>query len=228
MTGVYETMRSFKGKFLFLKEHQKRLNKSCKKIGTVAPDLKSIVHSYEGGKSFDYRLKILVSEKGKIKIEHEKLPFWHGTFLYNKIWKIKPVMAERSDPVIKKIKSKKLEKLRQDAMKEGYDEILLINKNWEILEGGITNVFFIRKGILFTPSRGILPGIARDLVIRTAKKNGIKVVKKTIKKDELGLFDAMFLTNSIRGIITVGFVHPVIKKIAKACDEFLRQRANEK
>lgn len=222
MNGVYETLRTFSGIFALISEHQKRLNNSCKKIGIKAPNLKELLRIYENKK--EVRIKINVFSD-KNEIFNEEIPAWNGNFLYNAIWNVKPVLFERENPEIKGIKNLKFEEEMKNAKIEGYDEILLIDREGKITEGGVTNVFFIKDQKLITPRSNILPGIARDLVISAAKFLQIAVEERDVLKDEK--FEACFLTNSIRGVVPVKKINPMEQKIVDVCSKFINKKINE-
>ncbi|MGE0268466.1 MAG: aminotransferase class IV [Candidatus Omnitrophota bacterium] len=90
----------------------------------------------------------------------------------------------------------------QDAKSKGYDEAVLLDPTGVLVEGATTNVFFIEKGVLFTPSvdTGCLNGIVRQVVIRLARQAGFPVQTGRFKLNRLYNADEFFLTNSLIGI----------------------------
>jgi para-aminobenzoate synthetase/4-amino-4-deoxychorismate lyase len=78
----------------------------------------------------------------------------------------------------------------------------------EVLEAAWANVFAVRNGAVFTPPLDgrILPGVTRATVVDLARAQGIEVSEQPLTLDELRQADEAFLTNSIRGIETVGSV----------------------
>ncbi len=89
------------------------------------------------------------------------------------------------------------------SKKAGWDDALLMNAKNEVLEATSSNVFFVRDNFLFTPSleTGIVKGIMRQKVIETALQNNFVVYDEVaIREKEIGTFDEIFLTNSVRGI----------------------------
>ncbi|MFI5305003.1 MAG: aminotransferase class IV [Nitrospiria bacterium] len=74
-----------------------------------------------------------------------------------------------------------------EAKQSGADEGILLNRNGDLTEGTSTNLFFIQKGKLCTPSpySGILDGITRDCAIELAKENDFPVIERTFKKKDL-------------------------------------------
>ena len=74
-----------------------------------------------------------------------------------------------------------------------------------LAEGIVSNIFWYRDGILFTPAveTGILNGITRRFVIALARNAGIEVREGFYKKEEAEEAHEIFLTNSIQEIVPV-------------------------
>jgi branched-chain amino acid aminotransferase len=223
ISGIYETMRSFNGKFALLPEHQRRIEFSCGEIGVAAPDLGEVVKEFEGRE--DVRLRIAVGLDGAVKVESFELPEWHGSFLYDEEWPVKVFDGARENAGVKSTDTEMQAKAREEAAREGFGEILLVDEKGRICEGGITNVFFVDGEKLVTPSEGMLPGISREMVLRACGELGIEVELRDVFEKELEGFDAVFLTNSIRGMVSTGTVLPVMEQVAEWCTRFIKGRA---
>ena len=80
------------------------------------------------------------------------------------------------------------------AMKDGYDTTLLLNRNGNVSEAPGACVFFVRDGVLITPdlTSGILESITRDAIITMAKNLGIEVQERVVDRTELYLADEVF------------------------------------
>lgn len=78
----------------------------------------------------------------------------------------------------------------------------------EVLEAAWANVFGARDGALFTPPLDgrILPGVTRATIVELARGEGFKVREQALTIEELKQADEVFLTNSTRGIESVGAV----------------------
>jgi len=92
----------------------------------------------------------------------------------------------------------------QNAVKHGFYEVIFRNKNDQITEGAVTNIFIQRGHKLFTPpiDCGLLPGTCRQEIIDSPPK-GFKVQEKILTKDDLVSADAIYLANSVRGLVRV-------------------------
>ena len=68
-----------------------------------------------------------------------------------------------------------------------------------------SNLFYVRTGQLWTPSEsvGILAGITRSVVINAAGELGIPLAFGCVKVDELAGLDEIFITSSIRQMLSV-------------------------
>lgn len=82
--------------------------------------------------------------------------------------------------------------------------IFLSNEGY-VAEGITSNVFWVKDGIIYTPSEntGILLGITRQWVIAMAKKMGFEVREGRFILSELIEAEELFLTNSIQEIVAV-------------------------
>ena len=71
----------------------------------------------------------------------------------------------------------------------------------------MTNIFFIKENILFTPkiTKGGIKGIMRQVVIEKSNMFFDKIKEINIKKDCLNHYDSMFLTNSVIKVLPVNF-----------------------
>ena len=84
-------------------------------------------------------------------------------------------------------------------------EGIFVDSEKNIIEGTMTNIFFIKKNVLITPTildSGI-SGVMRQVVIDKGKQFFDEVIEKKIKLIELKDFDQMFLTNSVLKIMPV-------------------------
>jgi 4-amino-4-deoxychorismate lyase len=91
----------------------------------------------------------------------------------------------------------------------GEAEGLQVNERQLLTEGIVSNVFFMRDGILCTPSldTGALPGITRGLVLRLAGQDGLTTEEGAYRFADLDEADEMFLTNSVQEIVPVSRIY---------------------
>jgi len=85
----------------------------------------------------------------------------------------------------------------QEALRDGYDEALLLDVDGFVAEGSGENIFIVRDGVIYTPElTSALEGITRDTVMTLAKEIGIEVVSKRITRDEVYIADEAFFTGT--------------------------------
>ena len=85
----------------------------------------------------------------------------------------------------------------QEAVRDGYDEALLLDPQGYVAEGSGENVFIVNDGVLYTPElTSALDGITRKTIITVAKEMEIPVVEKQISRDEVCIADEAFFTGT--------------------------------
>ena len=85
----------------------------------------------------------------------------------------------------------------QEALKDGYDEALLLDVDGFVSEGSGENIFIIKSGIIYTPDlTSALEGITRDTVIILAQYLSYQVIEKRITRDEVYCADEAFFTGT--------------------------------
>ena len=92
---------------------------------------------------------------------------------------------------------------RRHARSQGADEALWLNTDGNLTEGTATNLFVICDGEIWTPppEEGLLPGVARSLVIELAASLGIPVLECPIPLSTLSRVEEAFLTNAVIGLV---------------------------
>ncbi len=85
----------------------------------------------------------------------------------------------------------------QEALRDGYDEALLLDSEGYVMEGSGENIFIVREGVLYTPDlTSALDGITRKTVMSLAGELGIDVVEKRITRDEVYIADEAFFSGT--------------------------------
>ena len=94
---------------------------------------------------------------------------------------------------------------RVEALKNGYDEAIMLNYKGNIAEGSAENIFIIKNGTIKTPplTADILDGITRNSVIRLIKSKKRKLVEKNITVNELLKADEVFMTGTAAEVKSV-------------------------
>lgn len=227
--GIYETMRSYDGVVFMLSRHIKRLQRSAHLIRLEAPEKErltdAVYETLEANNLSDAYIRITLSRgKGPIGLdpglcgkhtlvviaepfrEYPALCYERGVHLI--FAKTRRNLAEAVDPKIKSLNFLNNILAKMEAKERGAYEAVMLNAAGFLTEGTVCNIFFVRHGILYTPSvaAGILDGITRELVIGLARKNGIKVEEGTFYPEDLLGASEVFFTNTTAEVMPVARV----------------------
>tara|TARA_B100000959_G_scaffold287499_1_gene373133 strand:+ start:265971 stop:266945 length:975 start_codon:yes stop_codon:yes gene_type:complete len=127
---------------------------------------------------------------------------------------------------------------KMEAVKDGYDEALMLDPNGNVAEGSGENIFIVRNGKIKTPPvSAILDGITRDSIISLASEMDTVVEEQYFSRDEVYIADEAFFTgtaaeltpiNSLDNrIIGKGNVGPITKKLQTMFFEALRGKSKK-
>jgi branched-chain amino acid aminotransferase len=94
---------------------------------------------------------------------------------------------------------------REEALKEGYDEAIMLNNQGKVAEGSAENIFVVKNDKISTPplTADVLEGITRDSVIRIIEKNGGEVSETNVERDDLYVADEVFMTGTAAEVKSV-------------------------
>ena len=85
----------------------------------------------------------------------------------------------------------------QEAVRDGYDEALLLDTQGFVAEGAGENLFVVKDGQIYEPEiASALVGITRATVIQLAKELGYEVKAKRLTRDDLYIADEAFFTGT--------------------------------
>ena len=86
---------------------------------------------------------------------------------------------------------------KRAALAQGYDEIVLLDREGRLAEAPTANVFVVKDGTLRTPPLDrVLAGITRDSVLAIARTEGIPALEQHLSPEDLARADEAFLTAS--------------------------------
>lgn len=97
----------------------------------------------------------------------------------------------------------------REARSRGADEVVITNLADEVAETAVTNIGFVRDGIIVTPplDAGILAGITRELVInQIAPAAGLTLREQTVKASDFDRMQECFLLSTTRDVAPVGAI----------------------
>jgi para-aminobenzoate synthetase/4-amino-4-deoxychorismate lyase len=92
----------------------------------------------------------------------------------------------------------------QQAVRNGFDDVLFQNLRGEVTEGAISNIFIEKDGRWSTPpiECGLLAGVFRRHLLETRPE----IEERVLTLDDLRSADAVYLTNAVRGLRRVEIV----------------------
>jgi para-aminobenzoate synthetase component 1 len=202
--GVFETLKVDDGRILFLSEHLNRLRHSAKLTGLrLSKNPREIrVLLLRASRTCPWpltRLKV-VCTKGHVLLQASELVIDLAEADNSRVT---CVPLERRLPAAKALPYHLEFAAHRTALKKGFHEALLINKKGQITEGAFSNVFWVEKGVLWTPEAGVLLGITREKVLLLARKKKIKIKFDSPTLARLRAADEIFLTRSTAGVVPV-------------------------
>lgn len=92
-----------------------------------------------------------------------------------------------------------------EALRDGYDEALLLDVDGYVAEGSGENIFYVHDGAIYTPDlRSALDGITRKTIMQFADELNIPVIEKRVTRDDLYIADEVFFTGTAAEVTPIG------------------------
>ena len=156
-------------------------------------------HARQFAESAPRKVRLLLDAEGNAQIGSEALPASGDP---NRIGSVR-IAAERTDFADRMLYHKTTLRQRynrafEQAVRDGFDDVLFLNLNGEVTEGAISNVFVVKDGRWFTPpvECGLLPGVYRRHLLETRAE----MEERVLSLDDLRTADAIYLSNAVRGL----------------------------
>lgn len=237
-SSVFEGIRVYNKKILFLENHLKRLinsskimglnlNYSLKKLnnlnhlivkknkindGYIRPLVFRSTHSMSPETEKCFTQLALAAWKWKVLFDSEtgiKLNLSKYPKLNSKIY---PIQAKSSGSYQTSVISK------IDSRKKNFDDCLMLDLNGNIAETTACNIFWIKNNTVYTSKKhSILDGITRQAILEFCKIRKIKVVVGDFKLNHILNSDCVFVTGTAAEI---QFVKSIEKTKFKKNDIF--------
>jgi branched-chain amino acid aminotransferase len=91
-----------------------------------------------------------------------------------------------------------------EALRDGYDEALMLDTDGYIAEGSAENIFLVQNGELHTPDiTSALDGITRRTIVQLAHDLGIPVRERRLTRDEVYISDEAFFTGTAAEVMPI-------------------------
>ncbi|KAB0266581.1 branched-chain amino acid aminotransferase [Microvirga brassicacearum] len=229
-SSVFEGERAYGGVVFKSREHSERLKKSGQILDFEIPftvaeiDAAKLAVIEKNGLKDAYLRPVAWrgSEMMGVAAQHNKIHLaiatWEWPSYFDPAQKMKGIrldMADyrRPDPATAPSTAKAaglymictISKHR--AERRGYADALMLDWQGRVAECTGANVFFIRDGVVHTPTADcFLDGITRQTVIELAKRRGFEVAERRIMPDELGSFTECFITGTAAEVTPVSEV----------------------
>ncbi len=199
--GVFETIL-VKDRPVFLKQHCQRMKNGLTKLDIHNQvDEEYIMKCVEKYEIKNCVLKVIATEKNTV-ISTREVPYKPEDYIGGFNLKLSALKRNPFSHVtyIKSLNYTDSILEKEKASGEGFEEAIFLNVHDKLAEGCVSNIFFLKSGIIYTPaiSCGILNGIVREWVIEN-----FKVHEGEFSLEDIGQADEMFVTNSIMGIMKV-------------------------
>jgi branched-subunit amino acid aminotransferase/4-amino-4-deoxychorismate lyase len=212
--GVFETIRAEKGEPCLWNHHFERLAYSAGKLGLKIPD-RLVLQDWIGrvivaNQLLSAKLRLTLGEG--CLISAEPLPEERGEI--HVVTSNYPI-NEKSP--LAQIKCTSYAENMFLLRESGVDEVIRPNTRGEICEGCISNLFFVKTGIIYTPSlqTGCLPGVMRQEVMRHIEVREVEWAMADLKS-----CDEIWLSNALRRLRAVTSMNG--RNLAKPSDLFAK------
>jgi branched-chain amino acid aminotransferase len=227
-SAVFEGERVYNGKVFKLEEHNERLHRSAELLGFKVPysvdRLNEITREVVKKNNLTdgyvrpiaWRGTETLSVAARNSTVHVAIAAWPWPSYFSKEARergLKLMIApwKRPSPETEPVHSKAaglymICTLSKHAAEDaGYEDALMLDWRGYVAEATGANVFFVMNGELHTPTPDcFLNGITRRTVIGLAKAQGINVIERHIKPEEMRNAQECFLTGSAAEVTPVG------------------------
>ena len=222
--GVYEVIRTYRGRPFKLDVHLARLDRSAQAIDLRQPYSfeRWVEYVTEGLRLCDFpETKIYVQiTRGTAPRDHAYAPDLQPTVLMT-FRELQPLNASFPSSGVAAMTMKDMRwgrcdiksinllanvLARQQAKKRGVFESILV-RDGQVTEGAVSNVFIVQDGKLITAPEGgwILSGVTRQVVLELARHEGLTVQERYCSEQELLGATEVFLTGTT--VEVLGVVH---------------------
>jgi len=219
--GLFETIAIIDGRICLWERHLRRLYDGCERLAIAAPapeklfaEAKTVIKDHQKGV-----LKIIVTRgtggrgyRSPVDAQTNRVVYYASWPDYPKAYWAKGisicVCSTRLGINPKLAQIKHLNRLEQVLARSEWDdpaifEGLMLDSDGHVIEGTMSNLFLIKDATLITPdlSRCGIAGVMRGLIIELAVALNIPVVIKDLSLEDLKTADALFVSNSLIGIL---------------------------
>ncbi|HAH51563.1 MAG TPA: hypothetical protein DCL80_10000 [Balneola sp.] len=215
--GCFETLVSYKSKFLHFEDHFARLQSGLKYLEMNLDLTKDLLKSevqkllkknelededsvvriqcYREGSSGYFN----ISDRSGFIISNSPIPE-RGESLNLKTVSIPTIPSIALERKVKLSNSINYIKAAQEAKKKGGDDALMLTIDKRISETTISNIFWVKGNQVFTPSVNcdLLPGVTRSILIALINQDSeLELIEGLFGLEDIYSAEAVFCTNSV-------------------------------
>ena len=221
--GLFETIEVLNGHLVFLEQHLQRLALGCQRllfpslaIKILKKEALSLVKNVSRGV-----LKIIITRgsggrgyRQPQAINATRIISLHPYPDYPDCFQKKGIKTRfcqqrlSHNPMLAGIKHlNRLEQVlaRAEWEDDAFQEGIMLDYDDHVIEGTMSNIFFVRNHKLYTPSltQAGIAGIMRDFILKAAQKIGITTEIGIFSPEDLLKADELFISNSMIGICPI-------------------------
>ncbi|HHE31634.1 MAG TPA: aminodeoxychorismate synthase component I [Chlorobaculum parvum] len=201
--GIFETIQWNGCDYLLLDDHLTRLTSSAQALGIDFE--RSAILDALSGKAKElrecggrHRVRLTLDGCGGVAVESE--PFVLDTSGNPVRVSIASERVDSRDPLLRHKTTARecYDRALNEAMTNGFGEVLFLNERGELTEGAISNLLLRIDGRWFTPpdESGLLNGVFRRYLLRTRPW----ITEKALTLDDLRRAEMVLICNSLRGL----------------------------
>lgn len=213
--GVFDTLRIYNALPFMFDRHIERLLNSCLSLGIPVDSFEKLLHFWIdeyimdlGFRDFVLRITVTKGVRGApaVIITGRHLAYTSAHYISGFRASLSKIKRNQVSPLAKIKSLNFLDNVlaRRMANESGFDEALMCNSNDVLCECSMSNLFFIKKEKVFTPSIqcGALQGITRGLVIeKILPPIELQLFEGEFSITDLLEADEAFITNAAMGIM---------------------------
>lgn len=231
--GCFETFTSYKGRFLHLSRHIRRLNEGISYLTgsdgelfneeLARPEIADLLaaNSLTGTRS-KIRIQVSIADRLGYTREGKDKPKTVSIITANPVEKTTvPIRLTAVDTTVVPstcrpvhLKLSNMLHYRQAAIQAkqaGADDALMLTVDGAVAETSIANIFWEKDGTIFTPSVScdILPGVTRSIVVDLINREKGNIREGEFIPDELMSASQVWITNSVKELCWVSGIDDV-------------------
>lgn len=237
--GLFETIKVIDGKAQFLDEHLQRLHRDCARLdmvvdsGALRNEIAMLLLKCATGvlKIIVTRSSVLRGYAAPSRAPAERLLQFHPQQFIDDARANEGIAVrvcrQRLSEQANLAGMKHLNRLEQVLARAEWSDAniaegLMLDNRGRLVEGTMSNVFLVRADGVVTPRlhRCGVAGVIREIILNRLSAQCVPVVEADLTLDDVYGADAMFLSNSVIGILPVRKIECIYKPVSEVAIAF--------